>query len=220
MEALGKNKQGLTRGELASVLKVPSSGTLTKQLDNLVHYDIIRRYVSKINGRPKVNDAYYQLVDLFTLFHLTFSKKLTTEDYWEQRLNTPVINTWQGLAFEHLCMIHIAQVRHALGLARIAVEYYSWRSSVSPNAQVDMIIERADHIINLCEIKYTQSEYIITSEEDRKVRNRAAAFVHETKTRYGVLPTWITPYGLSPNKYSANVQYQVTTDDLFSQQRL
>lgn len=220
VEALGKNKQGLTRGELATALRVPSSGTLTKQLDNLVHCDIIRRYVSKINGKPKVNDAYYQLVDLFTLFHLTFSKKLTTDDYWEQRLNTPVINTWQGLAFEHLCMIHITQVRHALGLARIAVEYYSWRSSVSPHAQVDMIIERADHIINLCEIKYTQSEYIITSEEDSKVRNRTASFVNETKTRSGVLPTWITPYGLSPNKYSANVQYQVTADDLFSQQSL
>ena len=220
VEALGKNKQGLTRGELATALKVPSSGTLTKQLDNLVNCDIIRRYVSKINGKPKVNEAYYQLVDLFTLFHLTFSKKLTTSDYWEQHLNTPVINIWQGLAFEHLCMIHISQIRQALGLSRIAVEYYSWRSSEAPHAQVDMIIERADHIINLCEIKYTQSEYVITSDEDRKIRNRISAFVRETKTRYGVVPTWITPDGLSSNKYSANVQYQVIIDDLFSTLRL
>lgn len=215
VEILGKNKQGLTRGEIAEKLKISSSGTLSKQLENLEYCDIIRRYVTKIGGRLKTNEAYYQLVDLFTLFHLTFSKKLTTEDYWEQRLNTPVLNSWQGLAFEHVCMVHIRQVRHALGLDKIAVEYYSWRSSTAPRAQVDMIIERADRLVNLCEIKYTQSEYTITSNEDLKVRNRTAAFVRETKTRNGILPTWITPFGLFHNEYSVSVQYQVTLDDLF-----
>ena len=96
VEILGKNKQGLTRGEIAEKLKISSSGTLSKQLENLEYCDIIRRYATKIGGRLKTNEAYYQLVDLFTLFHLTFSKKLTTEDYWEQRLNTPVLNSWQG----------------------------------------------------------------------------------------------------------------------------
>ena len=163
----------------------------------------------------KTNDAYYQLVDLFTLFHLTFSKKLTTDDYWEQHLNTPVANTWQGLAFEHVCMEHISQIRHALSLDRIAVEYYSWRSSIAPRTQVDLIIERADRLVNLCEIKFTQGDYTITSQEDMKMRNRIAAFSHETKTRSGVLPTWITPYGLFHNEYAMQVSYQVTMDDLF-----
>lgn len=216
VEVLSRNRQGLTRAEIADSLKVSSSGTLTKQLENLEYCDIIRRYVTKVGGKPKTNDAYFQLVDLFTLFHLTFSKKLTTEDYWEQHLNTSVLNTWQGLAFEHVCMVHIRQIRHALGLDRIAVEYYSWRSSATPRAQVDMIIERADRLINLCEIKYTQSEYAITSDEDMRFRNRAAAFVRESKTRGGILPTWITPYGLVPNEYSLSVQYQVTLNDLFS----
>lgn len=212
VETLGKNKNGLTRGEIANSLKVSSSGTLSKQLENLEYCDIIRRYVTKVKGKPKSNEAYYQLTDLFTLFHLTFSKKLATDDYWEQRLNTPVINSWQGLSFEHVCMVHIDQIRHALGLDRIAVEYYSWRSST---AQVDMIIERADRLINLCEIKYTQSDYTITAEEDQKVRNRIASFVRESKTRCGILPTWITPFGLFKNEYSANVQYQITINDLF-----
>lgn len=215
VEVLGRNKQGLTRNELASAMKVSSSGTLSKQLENLEYCDIIRRYVTKVNGKPKTNEAYFQLTDLFTLFHLTFSKKLTTEDYWEQRLNTPVINTWQGLAFEHVCMVHIRQIRHALGLDRIAVEYYSWRSSCTPKAQVDLIIERADRLINLCEVKYTQSEYVITSDEDLKMRNRVSAFIRESKTHNGILPTWITPFGLSKNTYSSNVQYQITMEDLF-----
>ena len=215
VEALGKNKQGLTRNEIASVLKISSSGTLSKQLDNLEYCDIIRRYVTKVNGKVKTNEAYFQLTDLFTLFHLTFNKKLTTEDYWEQRLNTLVINTWQGLAFEHVCMVHIQQVRHALGLDRIAVEYYSWRSTETPRAQVDMVIERADRLINLCEIKYAQSEYTITADEDRKMRNRIAAFVRETKTKNGILPTWSTPFGLFKNEYSAGISQQITLHDLF-----
>ena len=215
VEALSKNKQGLTRNEISSVLKVSSSGTLSKQLENLVYCDIIRRYETKVNGKPKTNDAYFQLIDLFTLFHLNFRHQLTTDDYWEQRINTPTINIWQGLAFEHVCMSHIQHIRHALGLDKIAVEYYSWRSSKSPRAQVDMIIERADRLINLCEIKYCQSEYVITAEEDMKFRNRIAAFIRESKTRYGILPTWITSYGLFENEYSSNVSYQITMDDLF-----
>ena len=214
VETLGKNKQGLTRGEIAKLLKTQSSGTLTKQLDNLVSCDIIRRYVTKVNGKPKTNDAYYQLVDLFTLFHLTFAKKLTTEDYWEQRINTPTVNTWQGLAFEHVCLAHIKQIRHALGLDRIAVEYYSWRSD-KPKAQIDLIIERADRLINLCEIKYTHAEYAISADDDKDMRSHAVVFANRTKNKCGILPTWITPYGLADNEFSANVQYEVTMEDLF-----
>ena len=216
VEALGKNKQGMTRGEIAESLKVPSSGTLSKQLENLVHCDIIRQYKTKVNGIIKINDAYYQLSDFFSMFHLTFSKKNTTEDYWQQHLNTPVLNTWLGLSFEHVCLAHIRQIRHTLGLDRIAIEYYSWRSKQVPRAQVDMIIERADHLINLCEIKYTMAEYTITASEDMKLRNRISTFIRESKTKSAVIPTWITPYGLSKNEYSANIMYQVTINDLFT----
>ena len=215
VEVLGKNKQGMTRSELEEALKTPSSGSLTKQLDNLVHCDIIRRYISKVNGKPKKRDAYYQLIDFFTLFHLTFSKKITTEDYWEQRLNTPVINTWLGLAFERICVAHQYQIRHALGLDRIAVEFYSWRNNTEPKAQIDLIIERADHLINLCEIKYTYSEYTITANEDKKLKVRISAFNNATKTKCGIIPTWITPHGLFKNEYAASIQYQVTMNDFF-----
>ena len=215
VEALSQTKQGLTRQEIASTLKISSSGTLTKQLENLIHCDIIRRYVTKVKNKQKTNEAYYQLTDLFTLFHLTFSKKILTEDFWEQRLNTPTLNTWQGLAFEHVCMVHISQIRKTIGLERIAVEYYSWRSKEKPIAQVDMIIERADHLINLCEIKHAYSEYTITASEEKKIRNRIASFVRESKTKCGILLTWITPYGLYKNEHSSEVQYEVTMDDLF-----
>lgn len=215
VEVLARSQQGMTRKELSEALRVPSSGTLTKQLENLVHCDIIRRYVTKLSGKPHVNAAYYQLTDLFTLFHLTFSRKHQSEDFWQQRQNTPLLNTWQGLAFEHVCMVHIRQIRHALGLDRIAVEYYSWRSKEPPRAQVDMIIERADRMVNLCEMKYAHDEYAIDAVENKKFRNRMSAFARETRNHCTLLPTWITPYGLYKNKYSTQVQYIVTMDDLF-----
>ena len=112
-------------------------------------------------------------------------------------------------------ILYLSKIRHALGLDRIAVEYYSWRSNKEKCAQIDMIIERADRLINLCEIKYTSGEYTITAAEDEKVRKRTAAFIRESKTKGGILPTWITPFGLYQNEHSAQVQYQVTLDDLF-----
>ena len=206
VETLGRNKQGLSRGELAKAMKVSSSGTLSKQLENLEYCDIIRRYVTKVNGKAKTNDAYFQLTDLFTLFHLTFTKKLFTEDYWQQHLNTPVINSWQGLAFEHVCMAHISQIRHALSLDRIAVEYYSWRSKDSEQgAQIDLLIERADRVINLCEIKYSDNEYQLTKSEDIKIRNRKGDFIAETGVNLSVYTTLITTYGLRQSEYSGGI---------------
>ena len=215
IESLYKAKKGMTRKELLETLNIESSGTLTACLENLTSCDIIRRYCMKVNGKLKYNDSHYQLVDFFTLFYLNFSKKNATEDYWQQHINTPTINTWCGLAFEHVCMAHIRQIRHALGLDRIAVEYYAWRNKQNGHEQADMIIERADNLINFCEVKYSKGVFVIDKQEDLKMRNRMEAFTAQSKTRCGLLPTWVTTFGISPNQYAADVQYQVTIDDLF-----
>ena len=215
VETLAKSRQGMTRNEIAEKLKVQSSGLLTKQFENLCSCDIIRQYVTKVNGKMKQKDAYYQVSDLFTRFHLTFSQKLQSEDYWEQRLNTPVLNTWQGLAFEHVCMAHIQQIRHALGLDRIAVEYYSWRGG-NPIRQIDMIIERADHQVHLCEMKFSLSKYAITASDDEKMRERAQQFTWQTGSTCGIIPTWITSFGLADGKYSVNINNSLTLEDLFA----
>ena len=215
VETLAANKQGMTRNEIANALSIPSSGTLSKQLVSLVNCDIIRRYVTKARGKIKLKDTYYQLVDLFSLFHLSFANKNAFLDFWEQNAKTAAVRTWLGLAFEHVCNVHFRQIRSALGLDRIAVEYYSWRSKEPPRAQIDMVIERADGLANICEIKYSSSPYVITAEQDMKFRNRMAAFANVVSSQLGLVPTWITTYGLFKNEYSIDVQYQVTMDDLF-----
>ncbi len=89
------------------------------------------------------------------------------------------------------------------------------RKCSTPAAQIDLLIERADHLINLCEIKYSQSPYTITKEEELHIRTRMADFVEETGVRHSILPTLITTFGIRPNALSAIAQVQLTMDDLF-----
>lgn len=131
-------------------------------------------------------------------------------------MGKPVQNTWYGLSFERVCMLHIPQIKKKLGIDRIHTEYYSWRSRESvPAAQIDLIIERADNLTNVCEIKYSQLTYSITKEEDLRIRNRIADFVGETGIRTGILPTMITTFGIRSNAYSSIAQACLTMDDLF-----
>ena len=113
-------------------------------------------------------------------------------------------------------MSHIPQIKKAIGVDQIGTEYYSWRSKdKEQKAQIDLLIERADRIINLCEIKYSNLPYTITKEEDLKFRTRQAAFIEQTGIRFGVQATYITPYGLTSNAYSSSIQKVITMDDLF-----
>lgn len=218
IEALAKSKSGLTRSEIAKNSGLQPNGKLTQMLENLQYSSIIRMFYGKVNGKIKIRDAYYQLTDLFTLFHLTFNTVKHNPTFWQDRTATSRINTWNGLAFERVCLWHIPQIRKALGLNRIAVEYYSWRSTdKTTKAQIDMLIERADKLINVCEIKFASSQFTISKQEDMAMRNRMETFRSESHTLCGLIPTWITTYGLHKNQYSSEVQYQVVINDLFSE---
>ena len=166
IETLTKCKQGMTRKEIATHLKMQSGGTLSKVLRELINCDFVRGYNTR-EKKIKLKEQIYQLTDLYTLFYMSFCHSGTTDTaYWTHQMGKPRQNTWYGLAFERICMLHIPQIKKRLGIEQIYTEYYSWRSKCStPAAQIDLLIERADHLINLCEIKYSQSPYTITKEE-------------------------------------------------------
>lgn len=215
---LAENKKGLTRTEISKKLGKDTGGHLTNMLTNLENCDFIRRYnvrEKKINS----NNGIYQLTDFYSLFYHDFFKKQITDDrFWSNNLNTPKQNTWYGFAYERLCMAHIPQIKAALGIDRIATEYYSWRSKTcTPTAQIDLIIDRADQIVNVCEIKFSQGEYLIDAKEEIKLRNRLHAFAVETATRQALHLTLITTYGLNDNAHSSDVTDTIQMDDLFKQ---
>jgi len=152
------------------------------------------------------------------LFCLRFGSKrdVYSSDFWLRFCTTPAHSAWAGYAFEILCLLHIAQIREALGISGVLTEIYSWKSkSYDPGAQIDLVIERGDQVVNLCEMKYASSEYIIDKAMDKNLRNKRSAFMAETRTRKSAQTTMITSYGLHKNAYQAGIPFEIKLDDLF-----
>ena len=218
IEALGTKKVGMTREEIINAAKISNSGDLTTKLEELESCGFIRKYYAF--GMKKKN-AVYQLMDCFTLFYFKFLKSQPTDEhFWTNQINTPLVNTWMGLAFERVCMEHIEQIKVKLGISGVLTEVNSWYCKADLDngvfgSQIDMLIVRKDQVINLCEMKYSQSEYTITEKVDRNIRNKISDLITVSGTKYAIYPTIITTYGLVENSYSQEVQSVVTMDDLF-----
>ncbi len=218
IEALGTKKVGMTREEIINAAKISNSGDLTTKLEELESCGFIRKYYAF--GMKKKN-AIYQLMDCFTLFYFKFLKSQPTDEhFWTNQINTPLVNTWMGLAFERVCMEHIEQIKVKLGISGVLTEVNSWYCKADLDngvfgSQIDMLIVRKDQVINLCEMKYSQSEYTITEKVDRNIRNKINDLITVSGTKYAIYPTIITTYGLVENSYSQEVQSVVTMDDLF-----
>ena len=217
VEVLFSKKKGMTRNEIAKALKTDANGRLTKMLRNLVDCDLVRFYPTKARTLTSRNGL-YQLMDFFSLFYLQFMhNNLNDDKWWSKNMHSPRINAWRGLAFERVCMAHIAQLKHALGIDGISTTYYSWRSAQDAiNAQIDIVIDRADNMSNVCELKYSEKPYSIDKEEYGKFVNRINVFVQQTGTKYGIIPTFITSAGLVRNNYAEELGVRdITLDDLF-----
>lgn len=216
--ALAKKKIGMTREEIIANSNLATNGQLTKHLEDLENCGFIRRYQA-IGSKTK--NSLYQLIDNFTLFYFKFmeGRKNTDVNYWSKIQMTSVFNSWSGLAFERLCLLHSEQIKKALGISGVITNEYSWRTAATdehPGAQIDLLIDRSDKVINLCEIKYSDNPYTIDKKYMDNLRNKVALFRQITKTRKRIALTMITSSGLVKNSYSMNnIHSQVTADDLF-----
>jgi hypothetical protein len=218
-EALSTKTRGLTRNEIIAITGLASGGGFTNILDELEFCGFIRSFPS---FALKDNLCMYQLVDPFSLFYLRFMKARRPKNprYWSSNLDNPSLNAWRGYAFEQVCLSHTEQIKDALGVAAISTEMSSWRSlKVVPGAQVDLLIDRRDGIINLCEAKYSKGIFTIDAAYESNLLNKLAAFKSESKTKKAVHLTMITTYGVAKGKHSGVIQTEVTMDDLFTPAR-
>ncbi len=218
ISALGRKKTGMTRQEIISTINKNQGGRLTQILEELEECDFIRSYNS-IKKRKK--EAIYQLIDNFTLFYYKFidNNNINEKNYWSKIINKPIYNTWSGLAFERVCLLHTEQIKQALGISGIISNVYSWfykpKNKFETGTQIDMLIDRDDNIINLCEIKFAKAEYEISVEYDKALQQKAEIFRTKTKTKKGVTIVMITSFGLKHNPWANDIQRQLTIDDLF-----
>jgi hypothetical protein len=215
VETLSKKGKGLTRKEIEEISKISAGGTLTKILQNLEYCDFIRRY-NTFNHKKR--DVLYQLIDPFTLFYFRFVAKNEYNDaaFWSNSLDTPLRNTWAGFAFELLALLHIEEIKKALGISGIQSAVSAWRSTQSNlAAQIDMVINRKDGIINLVEIKFSRKQFVITKSYEQNLQNKISAFKEETKTVKAVHLLMLTTNGVKQNKYSEIIQKQLILDDIY-----
>ena len=216
---LGNKATGLTRQELVDKYNLDASGTLTRCLEELEECGFIRRY----NAFGKESKgAVYQLIDNYTLFYFKFIKEADGDvSFWTNSLNTSLQNTWCGYAFERVCLQHIGQIKQALGIGSVSTKQCSWRTDVNllkddeRGAQIDLLIDRKDDTINICEMKWASGPFVIKSDYDMELRNKVTAFVRETQTSKAVHTTMITTYGVKKNMYVDDYQSEVMLDDLF-----
>ena len=199
----------------------------------------VNKRSAKSEDERQSPDTLYQLVDPFTLFHFQVMRRAGTRDahFWSNNQNSHIFSTWSGLAFEKLCLNHEEQVRAALGVSGVSAEVFSWFSKASAKgasadaeadsnagkkkvikargAQIDMLIDRADKTINVCEMKFWSMPYVMTAKDEADIERRILALRRETGTDKNVIVTLVTTKGLVRNEHSECVQKVVVLEDLF-----
>ena len=217
VELLGTRRTGYTRDEMIRGLGTVSGGDLTKILADLEECGFVRKYMPSGHGK---NGGVYQLVDGYTLFYFSFVKGNSARDgdFWQHSVGDGRLNAWRGFAFERVCLAHVAQVKAALGISGVKTEAYSLRVSPDENgrgAQIDLLIDRRDGIVNLCEMKYANGKYSITVDESERIRNRIEAARKLFGKNRTIHLTMITQDGIIRSPNSWDVQSVITLDDLF-----
>lgn len=211
IEALATKSKGLKRDELIALTGLPGGGSLTKVLQELEESDFIRRY--RAFGK-KEKEAIYQLVDLYTLFYLRFISKSDPDDenFWINAVESPVYRAWSGYAFEMVCLHHVREIKQALGIAGVQTSIYAWSSN---EAQIDLIIDRKDQVINLFEIKFSIRSFTIDKKYAAELRNKIGHFRDVTGTNKAIFLSFVSTFGLNANEYVGLVQNDLKMDVLF-----
>ncbi|MCF6349723.1 MAG: AAA family ATPase [Flavobacteriaceae bacterium] len=213
---LSKVRSGLSRKEIVVKSKIKSGGTVTKTLEELMESGFIQKQIPFDGKRQSL----FRLTDEYTLFYLKFIKNSNenSKENWQAIYNQNSYKIWSGFSFETICLKHINQIRVGLKIAGIHTISGSWvEKNKHQGAQIDLLIDRADNIINLCEIKFYNDKFLISKSYANILRNKVNTFKIKTKTKKNIFITMITTYGVKQNQYSLQyVQNQIVIDDLFN----
>lgn len=211
IETIASQKRGLQRTDLVSQSGVPDGDGLTKAIRELEQCGFIRQYKNIANAQ---NGCFYQLIDPFVLFCLYFRNGKIKS--WQSFIKSPDYYAWRGNAFETVCLEHIPQIKLALGISGIESSEYSWKSKKKKGgAQIDLLIDRRDDVINLCEMKCTDKPYEVKAEYRENLINKITVFTEEVNPKKSVHVTLVTSNGYKRNEYSDVIQNVVEPDDLF-----
>ncbi|MCK4608168.1 MAG: AAA family ATPase [Gammaproteobacteria bacterium] len=220
---IAKKRYGISREELLQKTNMQSGGTFNQRLEELEASGFIKSFMPY----KRHKDLYFKIDDEYTLFYLRWIEPELAKgydfkvDYWQDMAHTPGFYSWAGYTFESVCMKHVEQIRRALGLQNVSNSAAHWRSSVTKDftkdgAQIDLLFDRADDAITICELKYSKQVYSLDKTTAKNLLNKIDVFEAQTKTTKQIMLALITTKGLKPNIYSEDlINNVVTLDELF-----
>lgn len=225
IRAISSSHTGIGQQALFSRLNMPKGYGLLSKLKSLEDCNFITSFIPLFN---KEKGIYYKVSDEYTLFYFNWiepiknmlNNKHLGKNYWEKRKATPQWRSWSGYAFESICHKHSAQISDALGISATSVPS-SWRyipskGAAEEGAQIDLLFDRDDDAITLCEIKYTDTPLAIDKSYASNLLRKMEVFRNRTKTTKQLFMAIISASGLKKTMYSEEiVNALVTIDDLF-----
>lgn len=218
VEAAGSKSMGLTRQEILQKTGIPNSGEFTRYLQSLISGTFIIKYYSF--GTSK-REEYYKLIDPFCIFYLRFVKGIAAHKNvrWTNLSDSASVTAWKGFAFENVCFNHIRQIKAALGISGVVTNETLWSKkgdAETSGTQIDLIIERKDNVVNMCEIKFYNDEFAVDKDYHFALVRRRNLLLEKVPKRAAIHNTLITTYGLKRNEYYSDFVQTITINDLFA----
>lgn len=203
IRALATKQHGMNRKELLAATKLPDGGRVTQVLDELYQSGFITSYPPY--GKRKRGQL-YRLTDEYSLFYLRFiEQNLQNPPSWTSLSQMQAYKIWCGYAYENICLKHITSIKKGLEINGVYVTtsaFYQAGNATTTGTQIDLVIDRNDHIINLCEIKFYNVKFTVTKDYAQKLREKIRVFQEVTRTKKQVQLVMITTFGVKPNKHS------------------
>jgi predicted AAA+ superfamily ATPase len=218
IKELSKKRMGLTRKEVIELSKIPEGGTVQRTLEELEQSGFISIYPTF--GKKK-KERLYRLTDEYSLFYLQFidGRLFQDTEIWSKLSQTPIYKTWSGYAFENICLKHIKNIKKALGISGIyseATSFYRKGKDGMKGVQIDLLIDRNDHVINLFEIKFYNAPFVLSKDYAKNLRQKIALFQTFSKTNKQIFMSMISSFGIVKNTHSLGfIHHDLTIDDLF-----
>ena len=204
VRSLAARPLGLSRWDMLAAAELPTGGSATVVLDELLEAG----FITKLEpwGKKK-RDTLYRLTDEYSLFYLQWieGRRTLGDGTWLKLQSNPGWRAWSGYAFETVCFRHTKQLKRALGIAGVETFTASWvyraTDKHDQGAQIDMLIDRKDQVINICEMKFAEDEFVIDKKYAAELRNKLATFRRITQTRKSLMLTLVSTFGLRENEY-------------------
>ncbi len=222
VRTLARKRMGLTRAELANASGLQSGGTLTNVLAELRESGFILE-IPALYKRSK--ESLFRLIDEYSLFYLSWieTNRSTGPNIWQSKSTSQKWKSWCGYAFENLCFRHLSQIKSFLGISGIITQEASWQYAAKnkheDGAQIDLLIDRSDHCINICEMKFAESPFSIDKKYASELRQKTQVFRERAKSSKALFLTMVTANGIKENQYSVElVSNEIPLPKLFIDQ--